>query len=212
VQQKQQDTIKLVVSSYFPISNRAFEKFIQLFHIKQLAAHEIFIEAGFKDLSEYFILEGLIRGFVTTARGDEVTLSFFYDKSILTPFSARTQKSISALNYQALSDCEVAYINAQEFAQKVIELELLKKTRKEISLVSLSAKERLLQFRNDFPSFENLFSHAHIASYLGITPVSLSRIRCEEYSNCRGYNYCGFDNFDYKIFSGFLKPGRFDRG
>jgi CRP-like cAMP-binding protein len=53
------------------------------------------------------------------------------------------------------------------------------KVEKEIGLASLTAKERLLSFRQQFPMFENLISHPDIASYLGITNISLSRLRKE---------------------------------
>ena len=55
--------------------------------------------------------------------------------------------------------------------------ELARKVDKEIGLVSLTAKERLLKFRAQYPLLENLIPHPIIASYLGITNISLSRIR-----------------------------------
>ena len=93
-------------------------------------------------------------------------------------------------NFQALTDLKLATINAKafreqirhnaeirDFANTVLKNELLQKMEKEIGLASLTAKERLLKFREQFPMLENLISHADIASYLGITNVSLSRLR-----------------------------------
>ena len=190
--QEYKESIKSIVEEIHRVSNKSFEKLLTLLHIKTIPAKQVFIEVTHKDQSEYFILRGIIRGFVTTPKGEEVTLSYFNDKSIVSPFSARTQNSISTLNFQALTNTEVAYMNAfdfsklrlndseiREFAQKVIEIELLKKTKKEIGLASLTAKERLLQFRKDYLGLENIIPHSHIASYLGITTVSLSRIRKE---------------------------------
>ncbi len=48
---------------------------------------------------------------------------------------------------------------------------------KEWSLAALSAQEKLEWFRSDFPDGETTFPHIYIASYLGITPVTLSRTR-----------------------------------
>ncbi|MEM6343465.1 MAG: hypothetical protein AAF927_06275 [Bacteroidota bacterium] len=57
--------------------------------------------------------------------------------------------------------------------------ELLQKVDKEIGLASLKAKDRLIKFREEYPQLENLIPHPHIASYLGITNISLSRLRKE---------------------------------
>jgi hypothetical protein len=63
------------------------------------------------------------------------------------------------------------------FANTVLRNELIRKVDKEIGLASLTAKERLLQFRAWYDSMENKVPHPMIASYLGITNISLSRLR-----------------------------------
>jgi hypothetical protein len=51
------------------------------------------------------------------------------------------------------------------------------KVEKEIALASLKGKDRLLLLRKNYPNIENCIPHADIASYLGITTISLSRLR-----------------------------------
>jgi hypothetical protein len=70
-------------------------------------------------------------------------------------------------------------LEIREFGNTVLRNELKKKVEKEIGLASLTAKERLIQFRKDYPFLENLIPHPYIASFLGITNVSLSRLRKE---------------------------------
>ena len=96
------------------------------------------------------------------------------------------------MNFQALTDLEVIEFDATLFLNLMIENieirnlgnaillnELISKTEKEMALASHTARERLIQFRNDFGILENLIPHPVIASYLGITNVSLSRLRSD---------------------------------
>jgi hypothetical protein len=53
----------------------------------------------------------------------------------------------------------------------------LHKEKREIELVLLRADERYRIFKEEYPTLENLISQYHVASYLGITPTQLSRIR-----------------------------------
>jgi hypothetical protein len=68
-------------------------------------------------------------------------------------------------------------LEVRRFGNMVLLAELQKKVEKEISLASLTASERLQVFRKEYPGFENIVPHAAIATYLGITNVSLSRLR-----------------------------------
>ena len=124
--------------------------------------------------------------------GEEVTISYFLEGSVLSPNKTRTANQISHLNFQALTKVTVASLNAdkfeqlminhpdiREFGNMVLQNELLTKVEKEIGLASLNAKERLILFREKYHFLENLISHVDIASYLGITNISLSRLRKE---------------------------------
>ena len=71
------------------------------------------------------------------------------------------------------------YRGIEVWAHSILQRELLQRVKKEIDQNSLLAKERLSQFRIQYPTLENLIPHPYIASYLGITNVSLSRLRKE---------------------------------
>lgn len=67
----------------------------------------------------------------------------------------------------------------RDFGQRILEAELSQTYFNEVVFRSFSAKERLLTLRKQFPNLENLVPHNIIASYLGITNVSFSRLRNE---------------------------------
>ncbi len=139
---------------------------------------------------EYILSKGIARTFLLNTEGEEITLSFFEEHMVLPPYVTRTANGKSILYCQAVTDCEVIRIDAEafealmitnieirDFGNTVLRLELLHKVNKEIRMASWTAKERLQQFRRDFSMLENLIPHPMIASYLGITNVSLSRLR-----------------------------------
>ena len=103
---------------------------------------------------------------------------------------SRTTNGKSILNFQALTDLKLGAMDAskfenlmvenleiREFGNTVLRNELTEKIDKEISLASTTAAERLIKFRKKHPMLENLVPHPTIASYLGITNISLSRLR-----------------------------------
>lgn len=145
------------------------------------------------DQYEYILLKGIARTFLINTEGEEITLSFFEANTALPPFVTRTEKGRSLLCCDAITDCEFVTIKASEFeslmidnlevrnfGNSVLRQELLNKVHKEIRMASWTAKERLRQFRADFQMLENYVPHTMIASYLGITNVSLSRLRKEK--------------------------------
>jgi CRP-like cAMP-binding protein len=183
-------TVKDIINSIYPLPNHAVEKIESRIEIESFDKRETFIKKGNQNTKEYFLLEGICRSYLLNPEGQEITLSFFNSGSILSPFSTRTHGSISILNYQTLTPVKLASINAQEFERmmisdidirnfgnSVLRHELTAKVQKEIGLASRTAKERLIHFREQFPMFENLIPHTDIASYLGITNISLSRLR-----------------------------------
>ena len=151
---------------------------------------ETFIKKNKRNDKEYFVMEGICRSYLLNPDGEAITISFFIQDSILSPYTTRTVKGISALNFQALTKVKLAELDAaefenlmvenleiREFGNTVLRLELAKKVDKEISLASLTARERLIKFREQYPLLENQIPHTDIATYLGITNISLSRLR-----------------------------------
>lgn len=182
--------VKNIIDSVTPISEKSFSDIGKLLHFESFKKGEIFISKNRSNQKEYFLLSGVCKSHLINPDGDEISISFFLDNSILSPHSIRTTQNISNLNFKALTDIELASINAEAFANlmienpeirnfghAVLENELRLKIRKEIGLASLSAKERLIEFRKQYKILENLIPHTDIASYLGITNISLSRLR-----------------------------------
>jgi len=179
-----------LINKVSPVSEGSLDLMNDLIVIEVYEKGEVFIDRGKRNNKEYFVYEGICRSFLLSPEGEEVTISYFLEGSVISPNKTRTANQISNLNFQALTKLTVASLNAdkfeqlminhidiREFGNMVLQNELLAKVEKEIALASLNAKERLILFREKYHFLENLISHVDIASYLGITNISLSRLR-----------------------------------
>lgn len=178
------------LSTLLPLSHKSLSDLQSIIHYRKIKKDEVFIKTGKKNTSEYIIAIGFCRSFLFSPEGDEITLSFYKAKDVIPPHLIRTKDDVSLFNFQALTDVEVIEFNAsvflslmienleiREYGNSILKNELIKKTEREIALASLTAKERLMKFREEYAILENLIPHPMIASYLGITNVSLSRLR-----------------------------------
>jgi len=158
--------------------------------VRNYDKNDIVIKQNHRFDNEIFVLEGIMRGYYDTFNGKEVNVEFFQGPSVTAPWFTRTFNGISSINYQTLTQAVLLEIHAERFdglmksspaiyrwATGITQRELMRKTHREIMLLTKSAEERFEVFRQMFKALENHIPLNHIASYLGITPVSLSRLR-----------------------------------
>ncbi|MEE1963928.1 Crp/Fnr family transcriptional regulator [Allomuricauda taeanensis] len=182
--------VENIINEVFPISAKSFGEIERQLEYETHPKGETFVSRNKQNEKEYFVLNGICKSYLINPEGEEITIGFFLENSIISPHSTRTSNNISSYYLKALTDVELATINAGEFERLMIENveirnfgntvlqnELMLKIEKEIGLASLSAKERLIEFRKKYKTLENLVPHTDIASYLGITNISLSRLR-----------------------------------
>lgn len=141
--------------------------------------------------NDFFIIKsGVVRSFYLNESGKEYTRSFFKKKQTVGALKSLMTKKPSNLYYECLTDCEMFRINYNEFMEltkkdihlsnlysRVLEYVYQSFSSKIYDLSVLSSTERYQKLRNNIPEIESLVSQYHIASYLNITPVQLSRIR-----------------------------------
>ncbi len=184
--------VKNIIDKICPISQKSFNEIENLLEVVSFKKGNTFILKGKHNTTEYFIINGICKSYLINPKGEEITLSIFIENSVLSPQSIRTSNTISNLNFKALTDIDLVMMDAKkfenlminnleirQFGHRVLQNELISKVEKEIGLASLTAKERLQAFRNTYKHLENRIPHTDIASYLGITNISLSRLRKE---------------------------------
>lgn len=154
------------------------------------------IEPGQSVNKTYFVLKGCLRSFIHDREGKEHTLQFAVKEEWISDYIAIFNNEKSIQTIECVSDCNVIEVSIHEGIEnlfsKLPEIETLHRKNLQRHIVSLqkrilnqlqlTSKERYILFQKNHPTVEKYALNYHIASYLGITQQSLSRIRSEKNS------------------------------
>jgi len=149
-----------------------------------------YIRAGEIPRSFAFVVKGLFRYYYADNKGNEFTKGFFPENSYITAYSALLENRESYFTIEALEDSTIFIIDFYKWNQiarndicwlkflvSLLEKGYCVKEYREREFLVFSAEERYESFLRRFPGLEKRIKQHYIASYLGITPESLSRIR-----------------------------------
>lgn len=143
--------------------------------------------------NEYYCLEkGLIRAFVTDYKGHDITTDFFGNGEVVIGVNSLFQRIPAQENIQALTDCICWKIPFEDFQRLFHTIEgfrewgrtwmsqaLFRVKQRSVSMITETATDRYLAFQKQHPQILKEAPLKQVASYLGITDTSLSRIRKE---------------------------------
>lgn len=171
------------------------EKDIKMFFSKarysELQKGELFVKEGAICNDLIFIHQGLLRYYLLH-EGHDITKDFALDTQnpFCTAYTSFMLQKPSEIWIEALEPCTlVTWHNTDvlplfqdhplwlRFAKGMADKLFYRKEKKELELLKYSAEERYRHFLLDFPGLSQRVPQYHIASFLGITPESLSRIR-----------------------------------
>lgn len=182
---------------YFKIQNQEvmdLRSLLGLFRhvtIKSLKKGEILIPEGATSKDVFLIRKGLIRSYSTDDMEDEITFQLYPEYHVISNLHALLFNEPSKFNYQALEYTKVYSIDYNsiiemtsknpkllEINRKFIGRKAMRQAFQRVeSFVFLSPEERYKKYVKDYPNVINRAPDKYIANVLGITPVSLSRIR-----------------------------------
>jgi CRP-like cAMP-binding protein len=158
--------------------------------ILELAKDGYFSEAGKIPRQVGFILQGVVRFCYYNNKGEEIT-QYFIDENNFVSDQQRFEAQVVASEYiQAVTDCKFLVFSKKDWDEigntivgwnditgLIMKNCLLKTIERRSPLVSEDATARYKSFIEHFPGLVNRVALSHIASYLGITQQSFSRIR-----------------------------------
>lgn len=155
-----------------------------------LAAGDCFLRAGERAQAVATVYSGGLREYFVLRDGSERTKSFNLPgefagslSDLLSNQPARTWvvaevPTVLLVTHWADYTALIAqWPGWQQFARVVAENLYLRKVEREYELLALDAAARYRCARQRWPTLENVFKQRHIASYVGVTPVHLSRLR-----------------------------------
>lgn len=156
----------------------------------ELRKDEFYWEAGKMVRQIGFITEGVLRVYYYTNSGEENTRYFVDENHLILDGPMYEGEYIPSEYLQAITDCKIVVFskkNWQEIGETIVGWEVIiqkimakhhrEKLERRSELVSQDATTRYLDFIEQFPTLANRVPLSFIASYLGITQSSLSRIR-----------------------------------
>ena len=156
---------------------------------------QILTDNSFKK-EHVFVVSGCLRSFFKTEDGKEHTIQFAIKNWWISDYITLYTDSKSVVSIESLTHSKVLIIDnskVEKFYQEFPQFETIQRKNFEkrisalqkriLSLLALSAAEKYNQFIKEYTEFEKIIPNYQIASYLGITPQSLSRIRKERIKN-----------------------------
>jgi CRP-like cAMP-binding protein len=174
------------------VSPKAAEDIANTFSPKEITKNSFLLKEG-RVSDEYFFLEnGFIRAFANDIEGNDVTTNFYSNCQVVFEVSSFFNRTASKENFQAIVDCEGWHITYEQlnnlfhsmhefrdFGRSILVKGFSSLKIRMLSMITETAEQRYDTLLKTNPEIFQQAALKHIASYLGITDTSLSRIRKE---------------------------------
>ena len=184
------------LNEFYPLSKKSLEQLSSIFEKKEFKKKDRIATFGEVPTNFFVLKSGIARSYITDEKGKEFTRSLYVPMRAVGAFSSLILNKPTEVVYDCLTDCTLLVGDFKEFkelASKNIELSnlynvilerlFIRMEKRIFDLSSLDAKQRYLKLRKFIPEIDALIPQYHIASYLNITPVQLSRIRKDIYKS-----------------------------
>lgn len=175
----------------FGIQDEEIKKDLEkIIKYKTFKSGETISPIGSKQEDIYFLSEGIIRLYFELENGKQYNKSIVSEYQFSASFSSLIKNESSKVAIECLSDCKIFTLNYSKILElekkypklyiihiKVLNHFFVEREYENYLLATKDAKQRYLELRKRIPNIDEKVTQYHIASYLGITPVQLSRVR-----------------------------------
>lgn len=158
--------------------------------VKEIQSGSTLLSQGNIATKLFVIIEGCVRAFYIKENGVEVTSQFFIEGQMIASLESATTGAPSQLNIETIEDSVIGFIQWKIIEKTLHESSLARDSfgnflmkrliyymNQQSSFILDNPEKRYMKFIEEQPELASRLPKQYIASYLGITPVSLSRIR-----------------------------------
>jgi len=177
------------IETITPLTDEEFEYILSHFVSKKLKKHQFALQEGETVPNDFYVVKGCLKSYFTDNTGKEHILQFGMQDWWITDYQAYYSQTIATINIDCIEDSELlclSFENREKLCAEMHKIEhfFRKKTNKRnialqqriLSLLSNNAKEKYDQLLQLYPAlFQKVPKHI-IASYLGVTRETLSRL------------------------------------
>ena len=178
------------------LSPRELEYFNSILEYKVIPKRTMLLRAGNICNFEAYVIKGCIREYYIDGHGAEVTLQFAVEDWWVSDITSFQDQKVSNMYIETLEDCELLMLSRQSKEQLLVEVPKLERMfrlmiQRHLSAVqnrlfktiTHTAIEKYLEFLNRYPAIPQRVPQHYIASYLGISPEFLSKLRTRHLKN-----------------------------
>lgn len=187
------EQIRQAMQQMIAVSEEELNNFLNQAITKTFKRQAIISQPGAIPNEIFFINKGLIRVIITDNEGTEHTIHFALENQFIADYSSFMQKQSALYTLQAVEETQVVilprsaiewgYQNLQEgqkMGRLIAEFYFIYQDDRIKNLYARTPKQRYDNISDVFPNIHNRVPQHMIASYLGITPVHLSRLKKSE--------------------------------
>lgn len=171
------------------IKEAVLDRLIDLGAFVEFPAGDLIVASGDEENKLYLLVDGLIRKYYLDYQGNDLTHQFLeagqvfstqhvvFSGQVICNFEAVELCRLVCFDYERVQKLMLEDLSLTKIYIGILEETLRIKLVRETALLTETATERYVKLKIEIPDIDQRISHAHIASYIGVTPVSLSRIR-----------------------------------
>ncbi|MBL0315262.1 MAG: Crp/Fnr family transcriptional regulator [Flavobacteriales bacterium] len=184
------EVLKANIAKRISITPVEWKGLMDIMHPLKIKKREFLLKAG--DVCEFntFIVKGCLRTFFTDDKGHEHIFQIGFEDWWASDLSSFVTGEPANYSIEALEDCELlqmhrddydklllTFPNYDRFFRILMQRAYVAAQQRMIDSMSYNAERRYLELVKKYPNMEMRVAQHHIASYLGITPEALSRIK-----------------------------------
>lgn len=187
-----QNLLITTIEKHVPLNNQEQHRILLAFTTQHIKKKDFFLRAGEVCKQVAFVLQGCLRSYAVDEQGIEHNLQFAPEGWWITDMNSIIHGAVARLNIDAIEDSQALLLSRDQqdrllkevpklerFFRIISEKSMAGSHKRLIDQVSVNAQTRYLNFCEQYPGLIQRLPQKQIASYIGVTPEFLSKIKSD---------------------------------